>query len=275
MKRIHTPFAYGLFLFFFLISNTFGFSSQRINYNQRLEKLKQMNPIIAQKVERTKRECFTGQYFNYIWFNPIPPSGGFIGLAKMHIFDMEHGVSHKRGLDERRASEQNHPGRLALDIVTDMIKDEIFHEDIKTYEALMKIACSCNKLLSKFKLVSHVTTTVEDKIQRSSGGNCWDHSHVAMRIAKALNIPLYRKNKGVHVFVAYKIPGENKNNSVFFAVDPLYCVNPQWCYHEFIDAKGNNISQAKQLGFGQRMMKQEKCMMNETLAKDPNQLFFK
>ena len=118
-----------------------------------------------------------------------------------------------------------------------------------------------------------MATTAENKILRKSGGNCWDHAHVAIRIAKALNIPLKRKSKGVHVFVAYRLP-EIKNTDVYFAFDPLYCRNPGVCPHQFLNKKLNTIKSTKD-NFLNREMKEEKCFVN-TMKNDPSRfLFFK
>lgn len=55
---------------------------------------------------------------------------------------MEKRISHIRGLDYPREKEKDHPGKLVLDLIIDMLKEEILNSDIKTYEVLLKIACA-------------------------------------------------------------------------------------------------------------------------------------
>ena len=193
-------------------------------------------------------------------------------LAKLHIIDMEKGVSNLRGLDQRRKKEKNHPGRQAMDLVTDMLRDEIIHTKIKTYEVLMKIACSANRLLAKKKLLTHMVTTAENKVARAAGGNCWDHVHVSKRIASALNIPIKRETLGIHMFFSYKIE-RTKGREIYFAVDPLFCSSPVDCSYEFLDKRKRTINPQARSRFLAQEMKSEKCYQN-AMKRDPNFLLF-
>ena len=120
--------------------------------------------------------------------------------------------------------------------------------------------------------MGHITTTAEDKIARDSGGHCWDYAHVAVRLAADLGIPLKRKTKGIHMFVAYRLP-EYKNKKIYFAVDPLYCSSPFNCAYEFLDKKFNVMDKASKEKFFERSIKSETCFQN-SMKRDPNLLLF-
>ncbi|TDJ04676.1 MAG: hypothetical protein E2O68_07825, partial [Deltaproteobacteria bacterium] len=191
----------------FLLNSAYALDLKKINYYARMEKLQKTNYQLSRKVNNARIYCFTGKSFDLdaapnIRKNPVPG-----GLAILNKFDFERGVSYRRGLDKRRKKEENHPGRMAMDLIGDMVKEEIIGAKLKTYEVIMKLACSTNYLFgSKYNMKSHITTTAEAKVARASGGNCWDYSHVTIRLAKDLGIPLERKYKGIHMFVAYRIP---------------------------------------------------------------------
>jgi hypothetical protein len=161
---------------------------------------------------------------------------------------------------------------MALDLVGDMIYEQAQSENLKTYEAIMKINCATYWLLQKYNMKSHTLTSAENKVARDTGGHCWDYAHVAIRIARDLGIKLQRKNKGIHIFTAYRLP-KYKNKKIFFAVDPLYCSSPYDCAYEFSDGKGQTISRSTQKDFFERPMKKEKCYIN-AIKKDPNRFFY-
>ena len=160
---------------------------------------------------------------------------------------------------------------MALDLVGDMIYEQAISENLKTYEAIMKINCATYWLLGKYSM-SHTLTAAENKVARNKGGHCWDYAHVAIRIARDLGITLQRKNKGIHVFTAYRLP-KYRRKKIFFAVDPLYCSRPSDCAYEFSDGKGNTISESIQEEFLDRPLKKEKCYIN-AIKRDPNRFFY-
>ena len=258
-----------------VIFSASAFDMKKIDYKRRLEKLRNINSELANRVESAQMLCFGKDKFNLMHGRKIPGGGPLFWMAKMHAFDMEKGLSHARGLDDRRKKEENHPGRLVMDLITDMIKEEMLNSNIKTYEVLMRIACSTNKLLAKFKLTGHWTTTAENKITRSSGGNCWDYSHVGLRIAKALNIPLERKTRGVHMFLAYKLT-KIKDSPIYFAIDPLFCKYKSECYYEFLGKNLKTLARFNErVAFFEGSIKKEKCFVN-TMKNDPSKfLYFK
>jgi len=250
---------------------SFAFDKKRINYDRRLAKLKKANAQLAGKVNNVAIYCFgRGSYRLDRSAIKLNPKSSL--LAKLHIFDMEKGVSHTRGLDRRRKKDRNHPGRQAMDLVTDMIRDEIINIDIPTYEVLMKIACSANRLLAEFTMTGHIVTSAENKVARSKGGHCWDNVHVSIRLAKALGIPLKRETHGIHMFFSYQIRGI-PGRELYFGVDPLYCSSANNCTYEFLDRNKKSVDPKTREKFLAQNMKSQKCYI-KARKRDPNFLLY-
>lgn len=251
-------------------TSSFAFDKKRINYDQRLAKLKKVNYSLAYKVRNVAAFCFSKPFRLDRSSIKLNPKSSL--LAKLHIIDMEKGVSHKRGLDRRRKKEKGHPGRQAMDLVTDMIRDEIKNTEIKTYQVLMKIACSANRLLARFTMSGHIVTSAENKVTRSKGGNCWDNVHVSIRLGNALGIPLKRETHGIHMFFSYKIRS-TPGRELYFGVDPLYCSSWNDCTYEFLDRNKKFIGSNLKKEFLAQEMKSEKCYI-KARKRDPNFLLY-
>ncbi|RLA62817.1 MAG: hypothetical protein DRQ88_05385 [Epsilonproteobacteria bacterium] len=248
-----------------------GFSNAQ--FNRRLQTLKNINQSLAYRVINLKNNCFSNRRFRVNQSKReqilrILPRGV---LASLHSVDMEHGASSRRNLDGRSDKYKNSPGRIAIDLVLDLLRNDIAN-NITTLELIMKIACSSSNLLTNYKLTSHVATSVENKLLRNTG-NCWDYAHIAIRLAKELNIPLTRAGMGIHLFVKYRIP-DIKNKKIYFYVDSQKCPSSMRCLNDISDPKSfAKSSLVKKEEIINRSMKKEKCY-RDAMKRDPNYYIF-